>query len=221
VGLQPFTFVCDPGVDDVVALAVLVGAGRAPARVVATAGNVTSAVAGRVAAGACALLRVDVPVLLAPGGSATRAGSRHGDDGFVGLADRLPAGEPTIPMDDLSGDLLVTAPLTVVADAATRGRVLWQGGGFNEDADPAAAAAVECDVVPVDVAGSVTVDAGELAGPALLVEAVRRYGPVLHDAVAAVAWYRPELFTWERRRAIDVDAEAVRSEIGSVLRRLT
>lgn len=187
----------------------------------ATAGNVTSAIAGRVAAGACRLLGLDAPVLLASGGEA-RLASPHGEDGFVGIADQLPAGRPGVPMDDLGGDLLVTAPLTVVATSATPGgRVLWQGGGFNEEADPAAAGAVECDVVPVHVAERVTIDADELDGPALLVEAVRRYGPVLHDAVAAVAWYRPELFVWEQRRAADVDVEAVRTEIASMLRSLS
>lgn len=213
---------CDPGVDDVVALAVLVGAGRPPATVVATGGNLPGAAAGRIAAGACAFLGMDVPVLLAPGSGPRRAGSRHGDDGFVGLADQLPVGRPLLPMNDLGGDMLVTAPLSVVAAAgASRdGRVLWQGGGFNQEADPGAAEAVDCDVVPVDVSGRVTVDVDALEGPALLVEAVRRYGPVLHDAVAAVAWYRPELFVWRQRRAVDVDAEAVRWEIASMLRRL-
>jgi hypothetical protein len=97
---------------------------------------------------------------------------------------------------------------------------MWQGGGFNEDADPDAADSVECDVVPVDLAGRVELDVDHLRGPELLIDALRRYGPVVHDAVAAVTWYRPELFAWTGHRAVDVDADAVRREISDMVSRL-
>jgi hypothetical protein len=210
--------VCDPGVDDVVALAVLAGAGHLPARVVATAGNVTSVTAARVAAGACALLAIDVPVLEARDSRPARVSSHHGDDGFVGLASELPDAPVSGPSGPVSGDVLVTAPMTTVATWTDRGRVLWQGGGFNHDADPGAAASVHCDVVPVDVAGRVTVPA---CGPPVLAEAMRRYGSIVHDAVAAVAWYRPELFTWADREAVDLDVDAVRDEIVDMVSRLS
>src|SRR5206468_2629830 len=117
--------------------AVLAGAGHVPIRIVATAGNVTSATAARVAAGACALLGLDVPVFEARDVRPARVASHHGDDGFVGLAGELPDGRVTELAGDVSGDLLVTAPMTVVARWGDRGRVLWQGAGFNHDADPA------------------------------------------------------------------------------------
>ena len=212
---------CDPGVDDVIALAVLAGAGRPPARVVAVSGNVSSATAARVASGACALLGLDLPVLVATDARAARAASHHGDDGFVGLADQLPLGRSAEPLRALDGDVLVTAPMTVVARFGLAGRALWQGGGFNEEADPTAASVVECEVVPVELAARVHLDVNELEGPDLLIEAVRRYGAVVHDAVAAVAWYRPELFTWEGRRAVDLDVDAVRREIADMVSRCT
>ena len=210
---------CDPGVDDVLALAVLVGLGAAPTAVVATDGNVPATTAARVAAGACALLGLEVPVLVA-GGSAVRPGSRHGPDGFVGLAGQLPPAPPAEPMVTLSGDLLVTGPLTVVARHPAARRVLWLGGGFNEEADPAAARRVACEVVPVAVSGRVVLPVDALDGPPLLVEALRRFGPVAHDAVAAVAWCRPGLFAWEDGVAVDVDEQSVVAEIRGALARV-
>jgi inosine-uridine nucleoside N-ribohydrolase len=215
--LQPFTLVCDPGVDDVVGLAVLVGAGHPPARVVAVSGNVTSATAARVAAGACALFRLDVPVFEAGDDRPARPTSRHGDDGFVGLASELPHASWSALAAPIGGDVLATAPMTVVARGRERGRVLWQGGGFNHDADPEAAAHVPCEVVPIEVAGRVRIEPG---GPPVIAEAMRRYGAVLHDAVAAVAWYRADLFDWVASRAVDVYAEAVSEEIASMLSRV-
>lgn len=210
------TLVCDPGVDDVVALAVLVGLGAAPAAVVATDGNVAATTSARVAAGACALLGLEVPVLVAGGGT-VRSGSRHGPDGFVGLGSQLPPAPPAAPLGSLAGDLLVTGPLTVVARHPVRGRVLWLGGGFNEEADPTAAGRVRCEVVPVPVSGRVVLPLDDLDGPPLLVEAVRRFGPVVHDAVAAVAWCRPHLFAWQGGVAVEVDEPAVVGQVGDAL----
>lgn len=100
-------------VDDVVALAVLVGLGRTPARVVAVAGNVQADLAARNAAGALALLGLDVPVLQGAKGT-VRDGGRHGADGFVGLASRLPEGAaPSAALERLGAGGVAGAALIV------------------------------------------------------------------------------------------------------------
>ena len=54
--------VCDPGVDDFVALLVLAGAGAPPVAIIGTAGNVDAELAFRNAVGIAGLLGLDCPV---------------------------------------------------------------------------------------------------------------------------------------------------------------
>ena len=61
MGKEPIV-VCDPGVDDFLALLVMTGAGSPPRAVIGTGGNVTSEVAYRNAVGTMALLGLDCPV---------------------------------------------------------------------------------------------------------------------------------------------------------------
>ena len=125
---SPLHVVVDAGLDDALALAVLVGSGVHIDQVVATEGSV-----GRAPNGAghgpvarhprCCGPR---PAGRRPGGGGALPGGRdpfHGDDGFAGLVDTLrPAAEPTEPWSTLDGTVLCTGALTVVAEALGRGR---------------------------------------------------------------------------------------------------
>jgi pyrimidine-specific ribonucleoside hydrolase len=136
-------------------------------------------------------------------------------------------------------------------------RILWMGGSlgegnitpeaeFNAWCAPDAAdevlrsSAAVTTVVPLDVTRRVVVDPDDLSGGAtasLLADALRgRSAAPVHDAVAAVAWLRPDLFTWDElslrcqtaddrrgalltegpgptRVAVDLDARTVRGLI--------
>lgn len=190
-------------------------------------------------------------------------GSTHGDDGLGGQVGRLPPGVAAEPlaMDDLPGSVLTTGALTCVAAAVEAGRpvdrLVWMGGAieggnitaiaeFNAWSDPAATdlvlQAVEgARIVPLDVTRQVPLVEEDLealaaGGPiaGLLADALRARPKLLvHDAVAAVAWMRPDLFDWRPMTlrcelsgalvadggrppvqvALDVDVEAVRSLI--------
>ncbi|WP_158621517.1 nucleoside hydrolase [Streptomyces triticirhizae] len=143
----PYTLVCDPGIDDLVALLVLCGAGSPPSAVVATAGNTGLAASVRNAAGLHALLELDrLAVPLIEGTGSSLAGPYpgqgldiHGADGVGGTAGRLPgprvAAAPFAP-EALRGRLLVTSPLTPVAHALRAGHrpeVTWMGGAWEAD----------------------------------------------------------------------------------------
>jgi purine nucleosidase len=124
-------------------------------------------------------------------------------------------------------DVLAVGPLTPLA-GETPSRITWMGGGvagvgnmtavaeFNAWADPEAADAVLTSgvpirVVPLDATWQVRLRTGDLArfrdGPAharALARACETFEgredePCPHDAVAAVAWLEPDLFTWEPR----------------------
>ncbi len=222
---ERWAVVCDPGIDDAVALAVLVGLGAVPDLVVSEPGNVSGATAARHAAGLVALLGVDVPVRAFRGThpAAVRPGrgSRHGDDGLGGMAHRLP--EAPVPgrleSGELPGSVLVTGSLAcVTASDRAYERLVWMGGSlgggnitpdaeFNAWCAPDAADEVlrasgpGTRVVPLDVTCRVVVDPEHLAGGAsasLLADALRvRAAAPVHDAVAAVAWLRPDLFEWK------------------------
>jgi Inosine-uridine preferring nucleoside hydrolase len=91
--------VCDPGVDDFLALLVMTGAGSLPRAVIGTGGNVTSEVAYRNAAGTMALLGLDCPVAKGvDSGLATSYPDTgdpfHGSDGLGGVASHLPGFPP-------------------------------------------------------------------------------------------------------------------------------
>ncbi|HYF47073.1 MAG TPA: nucleoside hydrolase [Acidimicrobiales bacterium] len=221
----PWALVCDPGIDDAVALAVLAGLGAVPDLVVAVPGNVTPAVAARNAGGLVALLGLDVTVrAYAEPELPARDGASHGEDGLGGVAGRLPpTDEPDrLELHELPRSLLVTGPLTCAAAGPAPERLLWMGGAvaepgnvdgvaeFNAWCDPAAvdevlAAVPVAQLVPLDVTRRVRLREQDLAAleaggevARLLAQALRaRPKLMVHDAVAAVAWLRPELFAWE------------------------
>jgi pyrimidine-specific ribonucleoside hydrolase len=237
--------VVDPGVDDAVAMAVLAGLGAVPDLVIAVPGNVGLEHTARNAAGLAALLGWDVPVRTFAADVRRRKGSVHGEDGLGGQGDRLPVVQPPPPVEGLPAELLVTGPLSAVAVADVDvERLVWMGGAvdrteFNAWCDPAAADRVLRDhapvtsIVPLDVTTQVPMTADEVPHP-LLADAMRALGRTfVHDAVAAVAWVRPELFDWDERSlrcdgegalvsaegrppvriALGVDVDAVRSAI--------
>lgn len=220
---------CDPGVDDAVALATLHGLGVVPDRVVAHGGNVPSAVAARVAAGICALLGWDLTVEVGPDPAIDLAERYHGADGFGGAVTMLPdAPTQRFEPGSLDGaDVLALGPLTPLV-GETPARITWMGGGvacggnttacaeFNAWADPEAADAVLTSgvplrMIPLDATWQVRLRAADLArfgdGPpaarALAAACASFRGredePCPHDAVAAVAWLEPALFSWELR----------------------
>ena len=66
-------------------------------------------------------------------------------------------------------------------------------------------------MVPVEVSELVRLPVDLVPG-GLLGDAVRWLAGaeatvVLHDTVAAIAWLQPELFTWSRGVAVDIDVE--------------
>ena len=147
--------VCDPGVDDFVALLVLTGAGAPPVAIIGTAGNVDAELAFRNAVGIAGLLGLDCPV--AKGCSRGVRGAYpdigepfHGVDGLGGVAGLLPATPATSsppspdPLPLVTGSLLVTGALTMVAAALQADqpidRVIWMGGAVADGGNMTAAA---------------------------------------------------------------------------------
>lgn len=246
--------VCDPGVDDAIALAVLAGSGAPPRLVVASAGNVDVDTAAEVAARMVAALalpsRVEAarglripPRLHGPGEEPF-----HGSDGLGGQLASLPVAPTPSDHDPAAladAAVLATGPLTAVSAAIEAGhppsRVLWMGGAvragnatataeFNAWCDPVAArvlfaSGIPTSVVPVDITRQVRLDDRDLArwraaGPvaAVLADAfaamTSRGERTPHDAVAAVAWLHPELFTWEPHRIrCDTGTERLRGTL--------
>ena len=134
---------------------------------------------------------------------------------------------PFVPGSLSGADVLALGPLTPLV-GETPSRITWMGGGvagvgnttsvaeFNAWADPDAADAVLTSgtpmrVVPLDATWQVRLSRDDLArfhdGPPhahALARACERFRgredePCPHDAVAAVAWLEPDLFTWEQR----------------------
>lgn len=185
--------VCDPGVDDFLALLVMSGAGSPPRAVIGTGGNVTSEVAYRNAAGTMALLGLDCPVAKGvDSGLATSYPDTgdpfHGSDGLGGVASLLsaiPASQDVpAPIPMIEGTILATGALTVVAEALNAGNpiseIVWMGGAvgcggnmtpaaeFNAWLDPEAADVVlssgaRLSMVPLDVTHQVQLTADDLA----------------------------------------------------------
>jgi pyrimidine-specific ribonucleoside hydrolase len=180
----------------------------------------------------------DAPAFTKPGRRAA-----HGDDGLGGQQHRLPEVEwpaPLHPGLPVGAGVLATGPLGAVAalvagrDRPTR--VLWMGGAlgagnitpdaeFNAWCAPRAVNAVvrACpgvEIVPLDVTAQIvltdddlrTIDRGAVGS--LLADALRsRAVAVVHDAVAAVAWVRPDLFHWEHLAVRCDDSDAGRGRM--------
>jgi inosine-uridine nucleoside N-ribohydrolase len=192
VAISPVV-VCDPGVDDMLALMVLVGAGAPPSAIVATAGNVDAEVSYRNAAGIAALLGVECPITrgVAVGltGPYPDTGEPfHGPDGLGGVSPVLPAtSTPDTspnPIELMKGSILATGPLTMVAQALSAEQAIsdmvWMGGAvshggnmtasaeFNAWLDPEAcdqvlASGVPIAMIPLDVTHQVGLEPADLA----------------------------------------------------------
>jgi len=140
----------DGGVDDALALAVLVGARVSIAQIVATEGSRPLEQTALTTARLAVTLNSDAPVRL---GTATARGGPyppgrdpfHGDDCFAGRSDVLGrADAPTEPWTALDGPVLATGALTVVAAALDAGdpitSVTWMGGSVGVGGNMTAAA---------------------------------------------------------------------------------
>lgn len=190
---SPSVVICDPGVDDLLALLVLTGAGSAPKAVIGTAGNVDAELAYQNAARIVALLELRCPVT--KGSHHGLVGPYpdigvpfHGSDGLGGIGPRLPAvvrpGDPSDPLPLIGGSVLATGALTVVAEALSSGRpitdVVWMGGAvgcggnmtptaeFNAWLDPEAcdrvlSSGLPIAMVPLDVTHMVPFTSEDLA----------------------------------------------------------
>ena len=168
--------VCDPGVDDFLALLVMTGAGSPPRAVIGTGGNVESELAYRNAVGTMALLGLDCPVAKGVDRGFTVPYPDTGDpfhesDGLGGMASLLPAvflsKDVPAPIPMIEGPILATGALTVVAEALNAGNpvteIVWMGGAvacggnmtpvaeFNVWLDPEAADLVLSSDVPLSV----------------------------------------------------------------------
>ncbi len=178
---KPPVVVCDPGVDDFLALLVLAGAGSPPRAIIGTGGNVGADLAYRNAIGTVALLGLECPV--AKGVDSALAGPYpdvgdpfHASDGLGGIGTSLPADpgskEFSDPITLIEGRVLATGALTLLAKALDAGRpitdVVWMGGAvacggnmtpaaeFNAWLDPEASdrvlsSGVPLSMVPLDV----------------------------------------------------------------------
>jgi pyrimidine-specific ribonucleoside hydrolase len=135
----------------------------------------------------------------------------------------------------------LTAVSSAIEAGHRPSRVLWMGGAvrtsnatataeFNAWCEPAAAdvlltSGIPTAVVPIDITRQVHLDERDLARwrasgsvSAVLADAfaamTSRGERTPHDAVAAVAWLRPELFAWEPRRVrCDSGSERLRGTL--------
>ena len=160
--LPPLNVVVDAGVDDAVALAVLVGAGVELSQVIATEGSVAVDVTASATARLLATLGArSVPVLLgaSTGIEAPYPGGRdpfHGADAFGGFAAQLAdVATPASGPDRVAGQVFAAGALTVVAEALRRGdpvsSVIWMGGAFCHGGNMTAAAEFNAWMDPASV----------------------------------------------------------------------
>jgi len=183
------TLCCDTGIDDALAIAVARGLQLDVTAVVATAGNTDLEHAAYNTAGVVTLCGLPAPVWRGPAaprsGQPHRSDHCHGRDGVGGVAGLLPSGPPAVPFDPeaLAGDLVVTGPLTVVAEALAAGAVIesvtWMGGAVHHPGyvtphaelnawwDPVAVAdvvdaGIPLAVVPLDVTTTIVLRADDL-----------------------------------------------------------
>jgi purine nucleosidase len=154
--MSELTVVCDPGIDDMLALMLMTGAGLVPAQVVATAGNAPLPVTVANSAAICAML--GLPLSVVAGCDCALAGPYpcwgtkfHGEDGLGGVARRLTAEHLLAPAEAtrpffpavLGGRVIATSALTPVALALRAGftpLVTWMGGAHEADGNITAVA---------------------------------------------------------------------------------
>ncbi len=194
--MEPLEVVVDGGIDDAVALAVLLGAGVPIRQVVATEGSVALPITARTTARFLASIGAGgVPVRLGArrglgGPYPTARDPFHGADGFGGFGgDLAGAALPVSALARLEGPVFVSSAMTVVAQALHRDdpvtSVLWMGGAvavggnmtaaaeFNAWMDPTAAdevltSACPVSMVPLDVTMSCRWSRDDLAALAAL-----------------------------------------------------
>jgi purine nucleosidase len=184
-------FICDPGIDDMLALMVLVGSSRPPVAVVATAGNCSAEQAYRNTVSIMALLGLDVPVgigaaqgLAAP--YPDMGDPYYGDDGIGLISSELPlvASESRDGLPLIEGAVLATCPMTALAIAFEHEqpvtKVMWMGGAvadggnmtptaeFNAWMDPEAAdeilaSELPLTMIPLDITRQVSLTEDDLA----------------------------------------------------------
>jgi len=174
------TVIVDGGLDDALALAVLLGSDIGITQVIATEGSVGRSVTARATARWLATLGASTPVLLGAdrGIGSPYPGGRdpfHGIDAFGGaIATLVGSADPLQRWQDVEGTVLCTGALTVVADALRRHQpvdgIVWMGGAvasggnmtaaaeFNAWMDPQAAdevltSGVPVRMVPLDITG--------------------------------------------------------------------
>lgn len=142
--------VVDGGIDDALALAVLIGAGVPAVQVFATEGSRPLEQTALTPARILACLGSAIPVRLGAASALTCPYPEgrdpfHGEDCFAGLCDTLPPAEqPTEPYGLLDGPILATGALTVPAAAVAAGEpvgvVTWMGGSVAHGGDMTASA---------------------------------------------------------------------------------
>lgn len=170
--------IVDGGLDDALALAVLVGSGITIDQVIATEGSIARTITARTTQRWLATLGCAVPVRLGADQGIHSAypderDAFHGIDAFGGkVASLAEATDPADGWQTLEGPVLCTGALTVVAEAIRRGDrvedIVWMGGAvasggnmtaaaeFNAWMDPAAAdevltCGVPMSMVPLDI----------------------------------------------------------------------
>jgi inosine-uridine nucleoside N-ribohydrolase len=207
--IKPVHVIVDGGLDDALALAVLVGLNVPVAQVIATEGSVDLATTALATRRLMSTLGSTDPVRLGSGRGiigAYPAGRdpMHGVDAFGGRVGLLaPAGPPDEQAADLDATVFCAGALTCVAQAIQDGspiaEVVWMGGAvavggnmtaaaeFNAWMDPTAAdqvltSGVSVKMIPLDLTERFDWSAGE-------VEALRgagRAGNLLADAIRYV-----------------------------------
>ena len=206
---EPVHVIVDGGLDDAVALAVLVGLNVPLSQVIATEGSVDLATTALAMQRLMITLGSADPVRLGSDRAmiaAYPAGRDpfHGPDAFGAQATCLPpASAPDQHARDLDGTVFCAGALTCVAQAIQAGRpiaeVVWMGGAvaiggnmtaaaeFNAWMDPTAAdhvvaSGVSMKMIPLDVTERFEWSAGEIQA----LRGAGRFGMLLADAIRYV-----------------------------------
>ena len=207
--VKPVHVIVDGGLDDAVALAVLVGLNVPLSQVIATEGSVGLATTALATQRLMVTLGNADPVRLGSdrGMIATYPAGRdpfHGPDAFGGQATSLaPASAPDQQAQYLGGTVFCAGALTYVAQAIQAGHpideVVWMGGAvavggnmtaaaeFNAWMDPTAAdhvfaSGVSMKMIPLDMTQRFEWSAGEIKA----LRGAGRVGALLADAIRYV-----------------------------------